>query len=125
MRRTRIGWVLILLAINVAVFTWNQQHGRVFTLTTQMSQTIMITKTGFSPKHLTCKQGDTVSLVIRNTDNQTHNFTLADYHIFSRDLKKDEMSTIEFQAVKKGTFTFISDTPGHPEVGFDGTLEVK
>lgn len=125
MRRTRLLFVLLLLAVNIAVFAWNQQHDRVFTLNTRLSQTIMITKDGFVPNKLTCKQGDTVSLVIRNTDGKSHNFTLPDYHIFSRDLQKDEVSTIEFKAIKQGTFAFMSDTPGYPENGFNGTLEVK
>ena len=125
MRRTRILFVLSLVVVNIAVFVWNQRHDRVFTLTTRMSHTIMITKGGFVPNKLTCKQGDTVSLVVRNTDNKVHNFTIPDYHIFSRDLQKDEFSTIEFKAIKKGSFSFVSDTPGYPENGFNGTLEVN
>ncbi|AMA71913.1 Cupredoxin-like domain-containing protein [Aneurinibacillus thermoaerophilus] len=89
------------------------------------TQTIIISKNGFVPNRIVCKQGDTVSFIIYNLDDKTHNIVLANYHIFSPDLRKGETAKIEFTAVKKGTFAFISNVPGYPEIGYRGILEVK
>jgi uncharacterized cupredoxin-like copper-binding protein len=113
------------IGLNAADFIWNKQHDKVLTLTVRSPQTIVINKNGFLPNQLKFKQGKTVSLVIHNQDEKSHNFVLADYHVFSRDLRKGETTTIEFTAVKKGKFIFFSDTPGFPETGYRGVFTIE
>jgi plastocyanin len=113
------------IGLNATAFVWNKQHNKALPLTMRSPQTIVINKNGFLPNQLKFKQGETISLVIHNQDEKSHNFVLTDYHVFSRDLRKGETTTIKFTAVKKGNFIFFSDTSGFPETGYRGVFEVE
>ncbi|WP_052947341.1 cupredoxin domain-containing protein [Aneurinibacillus tyrosinisolvens] len=123
MKKAKYMLPLFLAALNIGMFVWN--HEKTSQIQARASQTIMITSHGFTPNRLTYKQGDVISLAIHNTDDKQHNFVLGDYFIFSRNLTKGEMTTIQFTAHKKGSFTFFSDSPGHPEIGYKGEIEIN
>jgi plastocyanin domain-containing protein len=125
MTKGKLAVLALLIILNIVAFFWNKQHDRILAIKAQGPQTIIINKHGFVPNRLVYKQGDVVSLIIHNQDDKTHNFVLADYYVFSPDLHKGETTRIQFTAVKKGNFSFVSDTPGYPELGYKGLLKVK
>ncbi|WCK53972.1 cupredoxin domain-containing protein [Aneurinibacillus sp. Ricciae_BoGa-3] len=116
---------VMLLVLNAAFFVYSREHAQRVQTHASTPQAIAITAAGFSPNKLVYRQGGTVSLSVHNIDSKTHNFIIRDYYIFSRDLKPGEVTTMEFKAVKKGTFPIISDTPGFPEPGYKGELIVN
>lgn len=87
--------------------------------------TIRITQSQFVPAEIRVKQGDQVSLLVKNEAKQTHNFIIPEYHIFSANLKPGETTTIQFEAVNGGKFPYFSDTPGFHEPGYHGEFEVE
>lgn len=123
----RKKWLLIpafLLLLNVTVFVW-KGYSSDRTHQIRAIQTITITSSGFSPNYLSFSDGDTVNLVVQNQDTKKHNFVLKDLFIFTHNLNPGESTTLKFKAYKRGTFTFVSDTPGTPEPGYKGTFVVK
>ncbi|MFT9849070.1 cupredoxin domain-containing protein [Aneurinibacillus sp. REN35] len=116
---------ILLIILNVAVFLFNQRHDLARTTKAGNVQTVIINHHGFIPQHITCKHGEILSLVVRNEDGAAHNFVLEAYRIFSSDLRKGESTHIRFVPHRKGTFRFISDTPGVPEPAYEGVLYVQ
>jgi uncharacterized cupredoxin-like copper-binding protein len=121
-------WFIIpalLIVLNLTVFVWkgygSDQNGQ----NVQATTLITITNKGFSPNSISVQKDDTVSLMIHNVDSKKHNFVLRDLYIFTHNLEPGETTTLKFKAYKEGTFTFVSDTPGSVEPGYQGTFIVK
>lgn len=91
----------------------------------QRVQNVTITNAGFLPARLIYQRGEQVSLTIINADNRPHNFVIQDLQVHSPNLKPNESTTLQFLAEKEGTFSFVSDSPGHPEAGFRGDLVIE
>ncbi|WP_051331090.1 cupredoxin domain-containing protein [Aneurinibacillus terranovensis] len=121
--KIRVVLPIILLLLNAAYYVYNH-HGSSH-VEARSPQKIMITNQGFLPNRLTYKVGDTISISIHNIDIKTHNFVLKDFYIFTPDLTRGGMSTVTFQATKKGHFPFISDANGIPEPGYKGELVIN
>jgi len=90
----------------------------------EQPDTIMITPVGFLPKQIKYKKGDRVSLRIVNIDKRTHNFVIRDLRIFSANLGPNETTSVSFTASKEGSYSYISNSPGYPEIGYQGQLLV-
>jgi hypothetical protein len=116
---------VMLLVLNAVFFIYSREHVKRVQTDANTPHAIMITAAGFSPNKMVYQQGDTISLSVHNIDSKTHNFIIRDYFIFSRDLKPGEFTTVQFKAVKKGTFLIISDSTGMPEPGYKGELIVN
>ena len=107
--------ILVGLGMNLALNTTAEAATKV----------IMITPMGFVPHSIIIHKGDHVQLVIRNTDGRKHNFKSPQLKLSSRDLRKGEMTSLEFTASQKGVFRYFSDSPGYPEAGYSGTIHVR
>ncbi|WP_035299464.1 cupredoxin domain-containing protein [Brevibacillus thermoruber] len=88
----------------------------------QRVQTVTIASAGFLPNRLVFHQGETVSLTIVNADTRPHNLVIRELNVSSADLKPSQSATLQFAASKKGRYPFVSDTPGYPEIGYQGLL---
>ena len=64
-------------------------------------------KGNWSPKTITVKAGEEVTLVIKNVDTATHGFYLPAYNLISTDIKAGEIREVTFTPKKKGQFTFL------------------
>ncbi len=91
----------------------------------QQIHSVMITPVGFVPKQLKYKKGDVISLRIVNIDKRTHNFVINELQVFSANLEPSQSATISFTASKEGSFPFISNSPGYPELGYKGHLVIE
>ncbi len=89
------------------------------------ARTVMITGIGFLPATLHCRQGETVTLVITNTDRRPHHFAIRDLAASTVDLQPGQTASITVSAVKKGLFSYVSDIGGTPEPGYCGVLTVE
>ncbi len=89
------------------------------------TQTVTITESGFLPNQLAFAKGDTVILTVVNADNTPHNFVIEDLHVATTPIAAGQSSSITFTFEKQGTFTYLSNTPGYPEIGLRGTLTIK
>lgn len=121
-------WLFIpalLLLLNVSVFVYKGYGSDRTHPNIRGTEIISITPSGFSPNRIVVSKGDTVSLMVHNLDNKKHNFVLKDLYIFTHNLNPDETTSLKFKAYKKGTFPFVSDTPGKPEKGYAGVFVVK
>ena len=84
---------------------------------------VTATKYEFTPSSIHVKKGEHVRLLIAATDHD-HGFKLAAFNI-NQDLKKGQSTTIEFTAVKTGTFPFAcSHVCGFGHRGMKGDLVV-
>lgn len=89
------------------------------------TQTVTISSAGFLPNRITVREGDLVSLMIVNTDLKPHNLAIHELKIASSELKPSQSALLQFSARKKGSYAFVSDTPGYPETGFQGMLIIQ
>jgi cytochrome c oxidase subunit 2 len=64
-------------------------------------------KGNWSPKTITVKSGEEITLVIKNVDTATHGFYLPAYNLVSTDIKAGEIREVTFTPGKKGEFTFL------------------
>ncbi len=78
--------------------------------------------TGFTPKEITVKQGDTVKIRLVS-DDSPHTFTIDELGV-DQQFNWGKDVDVSFIASKKGTFQFYCRVPGHKEAGMVGTLTV-
>lgn len=67
----------------------------------------------FDPQTIVVLKGDTVHIVLNNTDEMDHGFAVDAYGI-SQTVKAGQTTTIEFIADKAGVFTFYCTFPCGP-----------
>jgi len=79
---------------------------------------------GFEPNEITVEKGEKISLIVENTENIRHTFTLREFDIDVR-LSGKEIKRIDFIADKSGTFEFFCTVSGHRRAGMEGSLEVN
>ncbi|MFY0544375.1 cupredoxin domain-containing protein [Brevibacillus sp. H7] len=114
-----LALILGLLALH------NQYRLQASSTTEQRVQTVTISNAGFLPSRLTYQEGDPISLSIVNADTRPHNLVIQDLQVYTANLKPNESAILQFSAAKKGTYSFVSDTPGYPEAGYRGLLIVE
>jgi len=79
---------------------------------------------GFEPNEITVNEGEKIRLVVENTQNIRHTFTLPEFGIDEK-LGSSQTVTIDFIADKSGTFEFFCTVLGHRPAGMEGSLEVN
>ncbi|GAA4713452.1 cupredoxin domain-containing protein [Brevibacillus fulvus] len=126
-RLNQLLYPLIALALTAVLLILHSQLSvKSSSLTiNKKNQPITITHSGFLPQNLHCRQGETVSLMITNIDNHVHNFTIPDLRVFSANIQPNQTATLEFKAGQKGTYLFVSNSPGYPETGYRGTVTIE
>jgi nitrite reductase (NO-forming) len=69
--------------------------------------------------------GDTVKITVVNGDPVLHNLTIDEFAVSTGDLKdQDQQGVVQFVADKGGDFKYYCATPGHRQVGMEGTLSI-
>lgn len=79
----------------------------------------------YTPSTITVNKGDTVSVNFTNAGTTTHNFTISEFNVASKNIGPGESDTVTFTADKSGTFNYFCSIDGHRSLGLTGTLEVK
>lgn len=80
---------------------------------------------GLINPELTAKVGDTVSITLINGDAIQHDLTIDEFNVTTGPLiAKDETVVITFVADKPGSFKYYCATPGHRQIGMEGTLTI-
>ncbi|CAM5782126.1 MULTISPECIES: cupredoxin domain-containing protein [Brevibacillus] len=124
-RYRQLRYPLIALALILGLLAIHQYRLYASPVTAQRVQTVTISNAGFLPNKLSVNKGETVSLMIVNTDIRPHNLVIRELNVQSSDLKPNQSATLQFLAEQEGQFPFISNTPGYPEIGYQGTLIVN
>lgn len=93
-------------------------------------QRVTYTNSGISPSVITVTSGEHVKIQITNKASSIHNFVIPDFYIFSSNLSPGQSTTVEFDAVKSGSFPYYSDYSdsgkyGTPEAKYRGTLDIR
>ena len=78
-----------------------------------------------SPKSLTVKAGERISLTFKNIGNLPHNFTIDELGVATKTIAGGQTDVVEFTAGASGTFTFYCSLAGHQKLGMEGDLEVQ
>lgn len=124
---TRLRYPLIALAMIIALLLLHSHFSSKISsaLSGKRVQTVTITNFGFMPNQLTFQEGDRISLMLVNGDTRPHNLVISEFKVFSANLQPNQSTTLEFTAAKKGTFDYISDSPGYPETGYQGKMIIQ
>jgi nitrite reductase (NO-forming) len=81
---------------------------------------------GIINPELKANVGDTVKITVINGDPVLHNLTIDEFGVNTGDLKdKDQQAVVQFVADKGGSFKYYCATPGHRQVGMEGTLTIS
>jgi uncharacterized cupredoxin-like copper-binding protein len=121
-----LRYPLFALALILGLLALHSQYRlQASSIAEQHVQTITITNTGFLPGRLNYQQGDQVSLAIVNRDTRPHNFVLEGCQVQSPTLKPNESTSLQFTASQRGTFLFVSNSPGDTEAGYRGVVVVE
>jgi len=113
-------WLIVLFGLVVLV------SGATYVLAERSNvHTITITDAGFQPTKITVKQNTVLKITVVNKGTKKHNLTIPAYFIFTHNLNVGESTDVEFTVNKTGNFPYLSDTPGQPEAGLQGTLTVE
>lgn len=125
-RFRQLRYPFIALFITIALL-WTHHHYRLHTsyAAASRTQTVTISSAGFLPNRLAIREGELVSLMIVNTDTRPHNLAIRELNLASTELKPTQSTMLQFPANKKGQFSFVSDSPGYPETGYQGTLIIE
>jgi nitrite reductase (NO-forming) len=80
---------------------------------------------GIINPQLTANTGDTVKITVINGDPIQHDLTIDEFGVSTGILKdKDQTVTITFTPDRPGDFKYYCATPGHRQVGMEGTLHI-
>jgi len=125
-RFRQFRYPLIALTVTLALLGTHHQY-RLHTsyAVSQRSQTVTISSAGFLPNRISAREGEHVSLMVVNTDTRPHNLSIRELNVSSTELKPTQSAMLQFAAEKKGRFSFVSDSPGYPETGFQGLLIIE
>lgn len=126
LRFRQFRYPLVALLVTIALL-WTHHQNRLHTsfAAASRTQTVTISSAGFLPNRLAIREGDLVSLMIVNTDTRPHNLAIRELNLVSTELKPTQSTMLQFSADRKGQFSFVSDSPGYPETGFQGTLVIE
>ncbi|WNC14099.1 cupredoxin domain-containing protein [Brevibacillus brevis] len=125
-RLSQLRYPFIALAVTLALLGTHHQY-RLHTsyAATQRTQTVTISSAGFLPNRISVHEGEHISLMVVNTDTRPHNLAIRELNVSSTELKPTQSTTLQFAAVKKGQYAFVSDSPGYPETGYQGVLIIE
>lgn len=125
-RFRQLRYPLIALAVTLTLLGTHHQY-RLHTsyAAAQRSQTVTISSAGFLPNRISVREGERVTLMVVNTDTRPHNLAIRELHVSSTELKPTQSTMLQFAAEKKGQFSFVSDSPGYPETGYQGVIVIE
>ncbi|GED33608.1 MULTISPECIES: cupredoxin domain-containing protein [Brevibacillus] len=126
LRFRQLRYPLIALAVTILLLGTHHEY-RLHTsyAAAQRTQTVTISSAGFLPNQIAVREGEHVSLMIVNTDTRPHNLAIRDLNVTSTELKPTQSTMLQFSAEKKGEYSFVSDSPGYPETGYQGKLIIE
>ena len=78
----------------------------------------------FSPSTLTLTAGEAVNVVIRNSDELVHDFTVPALGVHVT-VRPGQEVTIGLRPTTAGTYPFVCTVPGHAQAGMGGTIVVE
>ncbi len=76
------------------------------------------------PAALTVPAGSRLVLTVRNDGSMPHHFEIAGLGLHLHNIAPGASQTIELNADKAGTYTYLCDIPGHAQLGQQGTLTI-
>lgn len=87
--------------------------------------TVTATEFKFDPSQITVEKGQRVEVAFQNKGGVTHNFTIPDLNVKSKDIAPGQTDRVEFTPDRSGTFKIVCTIPGHEEAGMVGQLIVQ
>ena len=78
----------------------------------------------FSPSTITVKTGEAVNIVLVNSDDIVHDFTVPAFGIHVT-LQPGQRTTIGMQPATAGSYPFLCTVAGHAQAGMQGTIVVS
>jgi len=78
----------------------------------------------FKPNEIRVKQGEKVTITLKNAGKMSHDFVLDEFNVRSETINEGT-TTVEFTPDKKGTFEFYCSVGSHRKMGMKGNLIVE
>jgi plastocyanin len=122
LRHPLIALFLILLLL--LLHGWNTTNTSSTAAWKQRVISVSITPAGFMPGHFTCREGESITLMIVNTDTHPHNLVIEDLDVRTPEVKPGESYRVSFTAASKGIHPFLSTSTDAPNANYHGTLTV-
>lgn len=88
-------------------------------ITTQMSEF------KFEPATSTVRQGQSVTVTLRNTGSVQHDWVVQELNASSPKVQPGQTGRVEFTPTRAGTFKIVCTEPGHEQGGMVGQLVVQ
>jgi uncharacterized cupredoxin-like copper-binding protein len=82
----------------------------------------------FDPNNIEAKQGETLTIKVRNVSSSAHNLTIKDPKgkiVQSVDLPPNETVTMAVELPEAGTYEFYCNKPLHTTLGMKGEIQVR
>lgn len=79
----------------------------------------------FQPNEIRVKQGEKVTITLKNVGKMPHDFVIGALSVQSELTRGGEEATVTFTPDKTGTFEFYCSVSGHRQQGMRGTLIVE
>lgn len=78
----------------------------------------------FSPKSITVKKGEKVTILFKNTGG-VHDFTIDEFDIKTKQIQSGQSEEVSFTPTETGTFEYYCSVGNHRQMGMTGTLIVE
>ena len=85
--------------------------------------TVTLDNLRFSPSTIAVKTGEAVNVVLKNTDEIVHDFTVPTLGIHVT-VQPGQSTTVGLQSLSTGTYPFLCTVDGHAQAGMRGSLAV-
>lgn len=79
----------------------------------------------FSPAKVTANSGEHIKILFTNSGSFSHNITIPELGVESKTINPGESTVLEFDAGKKGVFSFYCSVGGHRDLGMKGELTIE
>ena len=79
----------------------------------------------YTPSSVSVNVGETVKINLTNDGTTTHNLTIAELGVKTKDVNPGESDSVTFTPKTTGAYTFFCSIDSHKDLGLQGTLEVR